>query len=117
MSNLMQVSPVAVSGVRAYVDANGTAQLNLEDVARGLGFTQDKNDVEYIRWETIIKYLQGFGFSQRVGKDTFIPENIFYRLAMKAKNDAAERFQAKVLAQYGITVPAALRAVGSRKQR
>ena len=26
----------------------------------------------------------------------FIPENIFYRLAMKAKNETAERFQAKV---------------------
>ena len=26
----------------------------------------------------------------------FIPENIFYRLAMKAKNEVAEKFQAKV---------------------
>lgn len=28
--------------------------------------------------------------------DEFIPENVFYRLAMKAKNEVAERFQAKV---------------------
>lgn len=37
--------------------------------------------------------------SQQVGKDglpDFIPENIFYRLAMKAKNETAERFQAFV---------------------
>ncbi|WP_311078847.1 hypothetical protein [Paenibacillus polymyxa] len=37
-----------------------------------------------------------FGFSQLVGKEDFIPVNIFYRLAMKAKNDVAEAFQAKV---------------------
>ena len=30
------------------------------------------------------------------GDDDFIPENIFYRLAMKAKNETAERFQALV---------------------
>ena len=30
------------------------------------------------------------------GHDDFIPENIFYRLAMKAKNEAAEAFQAKI---------------------
>jgi len=30
------------------------------------------------------------------GHDDFIPENIFYRLAMKAKNETAEIFQAKV---------------------
>lgn len=30
------------------------------------------------------------------GHDDFIPENIFYRLAMKAKNETAERFQALV---------------------
>ena len=27
-------------------------------------------------------------------KPEFIPENIFYRLAMKAKNEVAEKFQA-----------------------
>ncbi|MEK3946947.1 phage antirepressor KilAC domain-containing protein [Paenibacillus sp. FSL H7-0703] len=31
-----------------------------------------------------------------MSKDTFIPENIFYRLAMKARNEVAEAFQAKV---------------------
>ncbi|MFZ4912589.1 MULTISPECIES: phage antirepressor KilAC domain-containing protein [Paenibacillus] len=35
-------------------------------------------------------------FSTEVSKDTFIPENIFYRLAMKARNEVAEAFQAKV---------------------
>ena len=34
------------------------------------------------------------GFPHKWGKDDFIPENVFYRLAMKAKNETAERFQA-----------------------
>ena len=33
------------------------------------------------------------GFSQQVGKDTFIPENHFYKLCFKAKNEAARNFQ------------------------
>lgn len=86
---------ITVSNVRGYIDENGVAQLNLEDVSRGLGFTQTKNGTEYVRWETVNGYLSDLGFSQLVGKE-FIPENIFYRLAMKAKNEAAEAFQAKV---------------------
>lgn len=70
--------------------------MKLEAVARGLGFTQEKNGVEYVRWETIKSYLNEIGFSQLLGKEDFIPENIFYRLAMKAKNETAEKFQALV---------------------
>lgn len=84
-----------ISGVECY-EKDGTAYLKLETVARGLGFTQEKNGVEYVRWETIKAYLSDLGFSQLVGKDDFIPENIFYRLAMKAKNETAEKFQALV---------------------
>lgn len=84
-----------IENVHCY-EENGTAYLKLEDVARGLGFTQDKNGEEYVRWETVNKYLKEIKFSQQVGKDDFIPENIFYRLAMKAKNEVAEKFQAKV---------------------
>lgn len=53
-------------------------------MARGLGFTQEKNGVEYVRWETVNNYLRELKFSQQVGKDTYIPENIFYRLACAA---------------------------------
>lgn len=92
----MSTEIMTIQNVRGYVDAQGTAWLNAEDVARGLGWTQDKNGVEYVRWETVNNYLNGFGFSQQVGKDSFIPENMFYRLAMKASNAAAEKFQALV---------------------
>ena len=88
-----------ICGVDCY-EQNGVAYLRLENVARGLGFTQTqkKNGVEYIsiRWETINRYLEDIGFPNKLGKDGFIPENIFYRLAMKAKNETAEKFQALV---------------------
>ena len=71
-----------------------TAYLNAEDVARGLGFTQEKNGIEYVRWETVNGYLRGFGFSQHVGKDDFLPENMVYRLGFKASNEVAQKFQA-----------------------
>lgn len=93
---------INISGVSCY-EKDGTAYLSLEAVARGLGFTQTKNGVEYVRWETVDKYLSELGFPNKLGKgvptcghDSFIPENIFYRLAMKAKNETAERFQAKI---------------------
>lgn len=87
---------ITVQNVRGYLDENGTAWLNAGDIARGLGFTETKNDVEYIRWRTINGYLQGFGFSQDVAKDDFIPEQMFYLLAMKANNEVAKKFQLKI---------------------
>jgi Prophage antirepressor len=90
MTNLM-----TVSGVKGYIDENGAAQLNLEDVARGLGFTQTKNGIEYVRYERVNGYLADMGFPQLVGKE-FVPENVFYRLAMKGETEAAMKFQAMV---------------------
>lgn len=84
-----------ISHVHGYMDKQtGTAYLNAEDVARGFGFTQEKNGVEYVRWETVNGYLRGFGFSQHVGKDDFLPENMVYRLGFKASNEVAQKFQA-----------------------
>lgn len=97
---------IVISNVHAYLDADGTAWLNAEDVARGLGFikteeklstTNGRKEIyESIRWARVNGYLAEFGYSQQVGKEDFLPENIFYRLAMKAKNEVAEKFQAKV---------------------
>ena len=88
---------INIQGIECY-EKDGTAYLKLDTVARGLGFvqTQNKNGTEYtsIRWETVFRYLEDIGFPNKLGKDNFIPENVFYRLAMKAKNETAERFQA-----------------------
>ena len=88
-----------ISGVKCY-EENGTAYLRLEDVARGLGFTTTQNiqGIEYtnIRWKRVDEYLEELGFATCRKRPDYIPENIFYRLAMKAKNETAEKFQALV---------------------
>ena len=84
-----------VDGIECY-EKDGTAYLKLETVARGLGFTDKKDGVEYIRWARVEKYLSELNFATSGERPDFIPENIFYRLAMKAKNETAEKFQAKV---------------------
>lgn len=86
---------IEIHGVRGYIDDNGTAQLNLEDVSRGLGFIQNKSGVSYVRWDRVNGYLTDMGFPQLVGKD-YIPENVFYRLSMKGESEAAIQFQSKV---------------------
>ncbi len=92
---------MTIKNVRGYIDENGTARLNLEDVSRGLGFI----DGNSVRWSRVHSYLEGFGYFATSGDrqlqvnsdaNIFIPENIFYRLAMKAKNETAEKFQAMV---------------------
>lgn len=84
-----------ISGVSCY-EKDGTAYLNLEAVARGLGFTRMKNDTEYVMWDRVDRYLTEIGFHTSAERPDYIPENIFYRLAMKAKNETAEKFQALV---------------------
>lgn len=83
-----------------YIDENGTAWLNAEFVARGLGWTQTqtKADKEYtsIRWETLNRYLAEFGFPNKVGEKDFIPENMFFRLVWKSRDEKALAFQSKV---------------------
>jgi prophage antirepressor-like protein len=92
MSNIIKIG-----GVRGFIDENGVAQLNAEDVARGWGFTTvAKSGNVTVRWSRVNDYLQSFGFSPLVGKDDFIPENMVYRLGFKASNEAAQVFQAKL---------------------
>lgn len=88
---------MTICNVRCY-EQNGVAWLNLEAVARGLGFTEiAASGNECVKWSRVRKYLTDLGFVDTcVDGDTYIPENIFYRLAMKAKNETAEKFQALV---------------------
>lgn len=104
--------------ISAFFHNNGDISLCLDDVARGLGFIQKdlKNGVEYqnIRWQRIKQYCSEFGFEylvpyeglfvlsrngsfdQKWSKTTggcFIPEGLFYLLAMKSNSQSAKRFQ------------------------
>jgi len=67
---------------------NGDIEFDAEKAAIGLGLIQSKNKKIYVRWETVSKYL-----SQKVGKNDFITEPQFYKLAIKANNQVAEKFQ------------------------
>ena len=84
-----------IGGIDCY-EKDGIAYLKLDAVARGLGFVRTAaSGNEVIRWERVEGYLKELGVPT-CGHDDFIPENIFYRLAMKAKNETAEKFQAFV---------------------
>lgn len=86
---------ISIKGIEGY-EKDGTVYLKLETVARGLGFTRiAASGNEVIRWERVNGYLEEFGVPS-CGHGDFIPENIFYRLAMKAKSETAEQFQAFV---------------------
>lgn len=93
--SLNELQILNVDGIECY-EKDGTAYLKLETVARGLGFTETKNGKEYVMWRRVDWYLSELGFGTSAERPDFIPENIFYRLAMKAKNEVAEKFQAKV---------------------
>lgn len=83
---------IQVNNIKGYI-SNDIVWLNAEDVARGFGFIQTKGNVTYVRWGTINSYLNSFGFSQQVGKEDYIPENMVYRLGFKANNEVALKFQ------------------------
>lgn len=89
---------MTIQGIPCY-EKDGIAYLNLETVARGLGFIKvDKKDgVEYerVNKQFMKTQLQLFGIlsSESDPLPEYIPENIFYRLAMKARNETAEKFQ------------------------
>lgn len=67
---------------------NGQVMFDAESAAIGLGLTETKKSVLYVRWRTLRNYL-----SQKVAKGDFITEPQFYKLAIKANNETAERFQ------------------------
>ena len=70
----------------------GEPLFDVETVAKSLGFTEFKNEKEYVRWRTINGYLKKY-VSQEVAKGDFIPESMVYKLAFKANNVLADRGQ------------------------
>ncbi|MDT1995657.1 phage antirepressor [Carnobacterium divergens] len=71
---------------------NGESLFNVGSVARSLGITRiATSGNEVIRWERVNKYL-GESCPQ-VGTGDFISEPMVYKLAFKANNEVAEKFQ------------------------
>ncbi|WP_125772375.1 phage antirepressor KilAC domain-containing protein [Companilactobacillus furfuricola] len=67
---------------------NGDIKFDAEKAAIGLGIFENKNNKKYVIWKRISKYL-----STQVSKGDFITEPQFYKLAIKANNATAEKFQ------------------------
>lgn len=93
--NELKVFKNAETGIQVRVMENedGSISINAEDTARGFGWTQEKNGKTYVKWERINEFCRQLGFSPQVGKDDYIPEPLFYRLGMKANNEAANNYQ------------------------
>lgn len=72
----------------AVKEIEGQVYFNAEQAAIGLGLFEKKNGKVYVRWRNVSKYL-----SQEVAKGGFITEPQFYKLAIKANNPVAEKFQ------------------------
>lgn len=83
--------------VRTLLNPDGSISVNAEDTAIGYGWTQTqmKNGKQYtsIRWETLNGYCKDLGFPNKLGKDDYIPESLFYMLGFKAGNDRALKYQ------------------------
>lgn len=73
--------------VKTYAD--GSIEFDAEQSAIGFGVYLEKQGVKYVRWERVRKYLN----SPQVEKGDFITEPQFYKLAIKANNQVAEKFQ------------------------
>ena len=70
---------------------NGETLFDVETVARSLGIVDLKNNTEYVRWKRVNSYLGNS--SPQVAKGDFISEPMVYKLAFKANNALAEKFQ------------------------
>lgn len=83
--------------VRVIENEDGSISISAKDTAIGFGWTQTQNKggKQYIsiRWETLNSYCADLGFPNKLGKDDYIPEALFYRLGMKANNATAEKYQ------------------------
>ena len=75
-------------------EVNGQVMFNAESVAIGMGITETKkNGVVYVIWNRVNKYLGISTDVSKVEKGDYITEPQFYKLAIKANNETAERFQ------------------------
>ena len=77
-------------------EVNGQVMFDAETAAIGLGITSTAKGYTNVRWSRINDYLNSATTGRKVGKGDFITEPQFYKLAIKANNETAERFQAWV---------------------
>lgn len=84
--------------VKAIQNQDGSISMNVEDVAYGLGMIKvdKKGDKTYTRPNIsgVNGHLESFGIlNSEFKKEDFMPESLFYLVAMKASNETARTFQ------------------------
>ena len=79
--------------VRTVLNEDGSISVNAEDTAIGFGWVQEKKGKIYPRWETLNSFCMDLGFPNKLGKDDYIPESLYYLLGMKANNERAQKYQ------------------------
>ncbi|WP_311408454.1 ORF6C domain-containing protein [Liquorilactobacillus uvarum] len=76
------------------VKENGEINFDVEQAAIGFGLIIKQNGYTKVRWDRVNHYLGNCTTSgTKVKKGDFITESQFYKLAFKANNQAAEKFQ------------------------
>lgn len=74
-------------------EVNGEIFFDAEEAAFGLGLTKISKGKEYARWERVNEYLGLSTSGQPLKRGDYITEPQFYKLAIKANNPVAEKFQ------------------------
>lgn len=75
-------------------EVNGQVMFDAESAAIGMGITTfAKSGKNYVRWPRVNEYLGIATSGDAIKRGDFITEPQFYKLAIRANNEAAERFQ------------------------
>jgi len=75
-------------------EENGQVLFDAESAAIGLGISRMATSGNIsVRWERVNKYLAIPTSGHEIGRGDFITEPQFYKLAIKANNETAEKFQ------------------------
>ncbi|MQS88251.1 phage antirepressor KilAC domain-containing protein [Companilactobacillus mishanensis] len=72
---------------------NGDIEFDAEKSAIGLGIVDTSKGTTKVRWARLNSYLSSAKSGARISKGDFITEPQFYKLAIKANNATAEKFQ------------------------
>lgn len=90
-------------------EENGQVLFDAESAAIGLGIVSKAKGYTNIRWSRVNDYLDSAKSGRKIQKGDFITEPQFYKLAIKANNETAEKFQDWVTSE----VLPAIRKTGS----
>lgn len=74
-------------------EENGQILFDAESAAIGLGIVSKAKGYTNIRWSRVNDYLDSAKSGRKIQRGDFITEPQFYKLAIKANNETAEKFQ------------------------